>query len=137
MLHPKDVPSLQFTSIAERKGKILPEVEISMVNVMSKQKVDVPNLQFNLKTERKGKISPEVEISMVNVMSKQKVTSSTDIVEKGGEISPQSQKFAEKPVINLDNEYIVEYIEDPKNQEQSLLLSYPWESGNSNALLLD
>ena len=30
---------------------------------------------------------PEVEISMVNVMPKQKVASSTDLIERSGEIS--------------------------------------------------
>ena len=38
LLHPKDVPDLQFTSKTKKKGEILPEVEISIVNVISKQK---------------------------------------------------------------------------------------------------
>ena len=33
LLHPKDVPNLQFSSKTEKKGKISPEVEISMINV--------------------------------------------------------------------------------------------------------
>ena len=36
LLHPKDVPDLQFSSKTEKKGEIPPEVEISMVNVISK-----------------------------------------------------------------------------------------------------
>ena len=73
---------------------------------------DVPDLQFTSKTEKKGEILPEVEISMVNIISKQDVASSTDLVEKGGEIS--SQKSVEIPVINTGCKYIVDYMEDPK-----------------------
>ena len=36
LLHPKDVPDLQFTTKTEKKGEVLPGVEISMVNVISK-----------------------------------------------------------------------------------------------------
>ena len=39
LLHQKDVPDLQFNSKTEKKGEILPEVEISMVNVMPKHKI--------------------------------------------------------------------------------------------------
>ena len=65
---------------------------------------DVPDLQFTSKTEEKGEIPPEVEVSMVNVMSKQKGVSGTDLVQKGGEISPQLQKSMEITVIDLGNE---------------------------------
>ena len=75
---------------------------------------DVPDLQFTSKTKEKGEILPEVEVSMVNVMSKQKGVSGTDVVEKGGEISPQLQKSVEITVINLGNEYIVDYTDDLK-----------------------
>ena len=39
LLHPKDVPVLQFNSKTEKNGKIPPEVEISMVNVIPKQNI--------------------------------------------------------------------------------------------------
>ena len=73
---------------------------------------DVPDLQFTSKTEKKGEILPEVEISMVNVMPKQKVASSTDLVERSGEISPQ--KSVEILVINAGSEYIVDCTDDLK-----------------------
>ena len=75
---------------------------------------DVPDLQFTSKTKEKGEIPPEVEVSMVNVMPKQKGVSGTDVVEKGGEISPQLQKSVEITVINSGNEYIVDYTDDLK-----------------------
>ena len=81
---------------------------------------DVPDLQFTSKTEEKGEILPEVEVSMVNVMSKQKGVSGTDLVEKGGKISPQLQKSVEITVINSGNEYIVDYMGDLKKHGEIL-----------------
>ena len=37
LLHPKDVPDLQFSSKTEERGEIPPETEISVVQVVSKQ----------------------------------------------------------------------------------------------------
>ena len=55
LLHPKDVPDLQFSSETERKGRIPPEVEISMVNVTTNQEIsDSTDLMI-----RSGEISPE------------------------------------------------------------------------------
>ena len=51
---------------------------------------------------------------MVNVMSKKKGVSGTDLVEKGGEISPQLQKSVEITVVNSGSEYIVDYTDDLK-----------------------
>ena len=65
---------------------------------------DVPDLQFSSKTERKGEIPPEVEISMVYV------TSSTNLVEKSGEISPQNS--VKTPFINAGSEFIVDRMGD-------------------------
>ena len=37
LLHPKDVPDLQFSPKTEERGEIPPETEISVVQVVSKQ----------------------------------------------------------------------------------------------------
>ena len=55
LLHPKDVQDLWFSSETEKKGKIPPEVEISMVNVMPKQKISGGIGLMN----GSGKISPD------------------------------------------------------------------------------
>ena len=47
---------------------------------------DIPDLQFNSKAEEKGEIPPETEILVVHIIQ------SSDMVEKGGEISPPLQK---------------------------------------------
>ena len=87
LLHPKDVPDLQFTSKTEKKGKISPEVEISMVNVMPKQKV----ASSTDLVERSGKISPQksVEIPFINAGSEY-IVDCMDDLKKDGEIPPEA-----------------------------------------------
>ena len=77
---------------------------------------DVPDLQFSSKTEKKGEIPPEVEISMVNVIPEHKVTSNTDLVEKSGEISPQSA--VKMPIINAGSEFIVDRMGDLRKHDE-------------------
>ena len=56
LLHPKDVPDLQFSSKTEERGEILPETEISVVLVVSKQEqVKVTDV-----IEKCGEISPQL-----------------------------------------------------------------------------
>ena len=87
LLHPKDVPDLQFNSKTEKKGKILPEVEISMVNVMPKQKI---SSSTDL-AKRSGKISPDntVKIPVTNAGSEFIVDCMGDL-RKHGEIPPEA-----------------------------------------------
>ena len=58
LLHPKNVPHLQFSSKTGERGEILPETETSVVQ-------DVPDLQSNFKTEERGEILPQTEASVV------------------------------------------------------------------------
>ena len=54
LLHPKDVPDLQLKYETEKKSEIPPKVEISMVNVITKQEIsDSTEL-----TDRSGEILP-------------------------------------------------------------------------------
>ena len=87
LLHPKDVPDLQFSSETEMKGEIPPEVEISMVNVITNQEIsDSIDLM-----SRSGEISPEntVEMSVVNARSEHIVDCMED-TRKRSEISPEA-----------------------------------------------
>ena len=67
LLHPEDVTDLQFSPTTKRKSEILPEVEISMVNVETNQEIhDSTDLM-----SRSGEISPEntVKRSVTNACS--------------------------------------------------------------------
>ena len=61
LLHPKDVPDLQFSSKTEKKGEIPPEVEISMVYVTSSTDL----------VEKSGEILPQnsVKTPIINAGS--------------------------------------------------------------------
>ena len=87
LLHPKDVPDLQFSSETEKKGEIPPEVEISMVNVIPKQKISGST---DL-TKRSGKISPDntVKIPVANAGSEFIVDCMRDL-RKHSEILPEA-----------------------------------------------
>ena len=67
LLHPKDVPDLQFRPATEKRGKIPPEIEISMVNVLTKEEISGSTDLAN----RRGEISPEntVKMPVTNVCS--------------------------------------------------------------------
>ena len=100
LLHPKDVTDLQFSPITEKKGEIPPEVEISMVNVVTNQEIsDSTDLM-----SRSGKISPEntVKRLVTNACSEYIVDYMGDS-RKTSEISPEA-------AVNEENENL------PKNQ---------------------
>ena len=86
LLHPKDVPDLQFSSKTEKKGEILPEVEISMVNVMPKQKI---SSSTDL-TKRSGEILPDKSVKMpvINANSEYIIDCMREL-KKHGEIPPE------------------------------------------------
>ena len=57
LLHPKDVPDLQFSSKTEERGEVPPEAEISVVKVILKQeRVKVTDV-----VEKSGEISPQLQ----------------------------------------------------------------------------
>ena len=60
LLHPRDVPALQFSPATEKRGEIPPEIEISMVNVITKQEI-VGSTDF---VNKGGEISPENTVKM-------------------------------------------------------------------------
>ena len=127
LLHPKNVPDLQFSSKTEERGKIPPEVETSEIqntsNLQSNSKTgergeispkmeisavqDILDLQFYSKTEEGIEILPEAEISVIQVVSKK-----IENIDLCGETSPQSHEVIKTPIIKTCNEYIVDCTEE-------------------------
>ena len=97
LLHPKDVPDLQFSPTTEEKGGIPPEVEISMVNVITKQEISGSTDLAN----RSGEISPEntVKIPITNVCSEFIVDGMRSLM-KYSEISPETPTKEETEKLN-------------------------------------
>ena len=97
LLHSKDVPDLQFSPTAEKKGEIPPEIEISMVNAITKQEIsdsrDLPN--------RSGEILPEntVKMPVTNVCS-ESIVDGMRSLRKYSEISPEAPTKEEIEKLN-------------------------------------
>ena len=98
LLHPKDVTDLQFSPETEKKGEILPEAEISIVNVITNEEIsDSTDL-----TSKSGEISPENSV-------KRLVTNagSEYIVDRMGDIRKTS-KISPEAAVNEENENLQE-----------------------------
>ena len=108
LLHAKDVPDLQFSSETKKKGEIPPEVEISMVNVITIQEIsDSTDLK-----SRSGEISPETTVKRLatNACSEYIVDCIRDMRETS-EISPEA-------AVNEENENLHEnqtWFQNPVN----------------------
>ena len=96
LLHPQDVPDLQFPSKTEENAEILPKTEISVAEVVCQSMESVDRI------ERCSEILPNLEISVGKLLTNPKV-------EKGGEISPNSEKPVKIININSKRQHIVEY----------------------------
>ena len=86
LLHPRDVPDLEFSSDPEKKGEISPEIEISSVNVITnREATSSPNLM-----RKRNKISPQKPVKTQFIeMYDESVVGCKENAKKYGEISPE------------------------------------------------
>ena len=98
LLHPKDITDLQFSSETEKKGEILPEAEISVVNVITNKEIsDSTDLM-----SRSGEISPENTVKrLVTNASSEYIVDCMGDIRKTSEISPEA-------AVNEENENLHE-----------------------------
>ena len=83
LLHPRDIPDLQFSPKTEDKGEILPETEVSVVQV----------LRTTGKVEESGEISPPLQetIKLPDINSSHEyIVEATDNQKRHGEIPPEA-----------------------------------------------
>ena len=84
LLHPKDVPDLQFSSKTKKKGEISPEVEVSMINVTPV----TSNIDL---LEKSGEISPQNAVKIPSISAGSKfIVDHTRDQKKDGEIPPEA-----------------------------------------------
>ena len=97
LLHPKDVPDLQFSSKTEQKGEIPPEVEISNINIRSEHKVT----SNTGSVEKSGEILPHncVKMPIINAGSEFIVDRIGDL-RKHGKILPKAATKEETEKLN-------------------------------------
>ena len=86
LLHPKDVTDLHFTPIDDKKGEILPEVEVSLVNI----EVDRDKHNATHLTNESGEISPGNTVNRMGTnRDNEYIVDSTGSSQKTSEIPPK------------------------------------------------
>ena len=88
LLHPKDVPDLHFTRKTGGKGKILPNTEVSLVELMSESRKTIGNTDL---IEICNEILPKAEIDVQTPIinsNEQYIVGYTEDLKKHSEIPP-------------------------------------------------
>ena len=102
LIHPKDIPNVQFDSKARNKGEISPDVENSMIEV----KVTSGRDEY-------GEILPKqllIKVSSNTSADKEKSVDILDLSVESGEFSPKVQSSVEKQLFNFDKQYIADSV---------------------------
>ena len=112
LLHPKDIPDLQFTPETGDKGEILPttdilEIDLAITPCRGKCSEIPPN-------------SGEGKANTGLVLDKQKCGECPKLLEKRGEISPNSHNCIENTIINPNKQHITGYAEELKKEGEIL-----------------
>ena len=102
LIHPKDIPNVQFDSKARNKGEISPDAENSMIEV----KVTSGRDEY-------GEIPPkqqQIKVSSDTSADKGKSVDILDLCVESGEFSPKVQSSVEKQLFNFDKQYIADSV---------------------------
>ena len=111
LIHPKDIPDLQFDRKSRNSSEILPDIEISMIEVNNTPGGDGP-----------GEIPPNQQV-------KEKSEGCLERAEERGEFSPKGRNCT-RYMNNLDKQYIVGSLEENLGQEISKS-NQPVDSNNN------
>ena len=102
LIHPKDIPNVQFDSKARNKGVISPDVENSIIEVKDTSGRDeygeIPSKQLPIK------------VSSDTSADKEKSVDILDLCVENGEFSPKVQSSVEKQLFNFDKQYIADSV---------------------------
>ena len=108
LLHPRDIPDVQFDRKTDNKGEIPPEAENSTVEV-----------KVTSRREEHGEIPPEqLPIKGLSDASANNeiFVENLDLCEERGEFSPKVQNLAKKKLVNLDKQYIADSVGEHLNE---------------------
>ena len=111
LIHPKDIPDLQFDRKARNKGEILPDTEISMIEVNKTSGRD-----------EYGEIPPKqlpINVSLDPSADKEKSVDILDLCEERGKFPPKVQNQVQNQMFNLSKQYIAGSLEEHVNQSNS------------------
>ena len=111
LIHPKDIPNLQFDRKARNKGEISPDAETSMIEV-----------NITSGRDEYGEIPPEqlsIKVSSDPSADKEKSVDILDLCEERGEFPPKVRNRVQNQMFNLSKQYIAGSVEEHVNQSNS------------------
>ena len=111
LIHPKDIPDLQFDRKSRNKGEISPNTEILMIEV-----------NITSGGDEYGKIPPNKRVNKtISSLSSdtQKLVECSGLLEGRGKLSPKAQNCTQNQMINLSKQYIVGAVEECAKQDTS------------------
>ena len=100
LMHPKDIPSVQFDSGMRNKGETSANAENSMIEV-----------KVTSCREEYGKIPPKqplIKVSLDTSADEGKSVEILDLCAESGELAPKVQNSLEKQLFNFDKQYIAD-----------------------------
>ena len=112
LLHPKDIPDVQFDRKARNKSEISPDVENSVIEV-------------NVTSGRDGysEIPPKqlaIQVSSEPSTDKKKSVDILDLCEERGKFSPKVENRVQNQVFNPSKQYIAGSVEERVNQSNNI-----------------
>ena len=111
LIHPKDIPNLQFDRKARNKGEISPDAETSMID-----------MNITSGRDEYGEIPPEqlpIKVSSDLSADKEKSVDILDFCEERGEFPPKVRNWVQNHMFNPSKQYIAGSVEDHVNQSNS------------------
>ena len=111
LLHPKDIPNVQFDRKARNKGEISPDAENSMIEV-----------NITSGRDEYGEIPPKqltIEVSSDTSADKEKSVDILNLCEESGEFLPKVRNQVQNQMFNLSKQYIAGSVEECVNQSNS------------------
>ena len=123
LIHPKDIPEVQFDRKTDNKGEISPEAENSVIKVKatSGREEDSKILPEQLLIKGLSDASANNEIFVETL----------DLCEERGKFLPKVQNLVEKQLFNLDKQYIADAVGESLNDSGNGG-NQPGNKGNGN-----
>ena len=111
LIHPKDIPNLQFNRKSTNKGEILLDAEISMIKV-----------NITSGRDEYSEIPPKqlpIKVSSDTFTDKEKSVDILDLCEESGNFPPKIENQVQNQMFNLSKQYIASLVEEHVNQSSS------------------
>ena len=111
LIHPKNIPNLQFNRKTRNKGEISLDTETSMIEV-----------NFTSGRDKYGEIPPEqlpIKVSSDPSADKEKSVDILDLCEERGEFLPKVRNQVQDQMFNPSKQYIAGSVEEHVNQSNS------------------